>query len=398
MIKNEYIQVIICPKNKKYYSSKGYNDLNYGDIAMIYFYHLPSRAKQEIEVICDYCGKEYTMPYCNYHTFILNGKVQKCSCVKCRGKKIKESNLKTYGISNVMNLEDSKNKLYKTMIDRYGVKYSLLIPEAQIKRKNSLVQKFGTENINTLPEMQEKRKNSNLIKYGVEFYQTTEECKEKVRITCQDKYGVDNAFQNINVREKQLHTINTKYNCNNVFQNEDIKNKIKETMIAKYNVPHPMQNEDIKNRSIINGLKSKYKYGTATCSSQQKYLHNLLGGELNFPVGRSSLDIAFPNEKIYIEYNGSGHDLDVKIGRITEEQFKIKSIRRYCFLKSLGWKMIEINSKKDLLPENTTILEEIKIAKEYLHHNTESHYIINITETKYLNLRKINNTSTINDY
>lgn len=81
------------------------------------------------------------------------------------------------------------------------------------------------------------------------------------------------------------------------------------------------------------------------------------------------LDIAFPNEKIYIEYQGSGHNLDVQLGKVTEEEFKRKEINRFYFLKNKGWRMIEIISSNDKLPKEDKLLEMIKLAKEMLQDN-----------------------------
>lgn len=61
------------------------------------------------------------------------------------------------------------------------------------------------------------------------------------------------------------------------------------------------------------------------------------------------LDIAFPDQFIYIEYNGGGHDLQVKLGNITKEQFNTQETKRYNYLKSKGWKLIRITSSKDYL-------------------------------------------------
>lgn len=81
------------------------------------------------------------------------------------------------------------------------------------------------------------------------------------------------------------------------------------------------------------------------------------------------LDIAFPNEKIYIEYQESGHNLDVQLGKVTEEEFKRKEINRFYFLKNKGWRMIEIISSNDKLPKEDKLLEMIKLAKEMLQDN-----------------------------
>ena len=113
-------------------------------------------------------------------------------------------------------------------------------------------------------------------------------------------------------------------------------------------------------------MKTMYKNGTQQCSSQQEYIHQLIGGELNYPIKGSCLDIAFINDKLYIEYDGSGHDLGVKLESITQDEFdKKEKNRRYALYRS-GWKEIRIISKKDYLPNDSIILEMIEYAKHYL--------------------------------
>ena len=52
----------------------------------------------------------------------------------------------------------------------------------------------------------------------------------------------------------------------------------------------------------------RFPTGTVVASYQQRYLHRLLGGEMNYSIDWSFLDIAYPERKVYIEYDGSGHN------------------------------------------------------------------------------------------
>lgn len=78
------------------------------------------------------------------------------------------------------------------------------------------------------------------------------------------------------------------------------------------------------------------------------------------------------DEKINLEYQGSGHNLDVKLGNMTEEEFLKKEISRFYYLKSKGWRMIEVVSKTDTLPSKEDILKLFELSKEYL---TEGSYV-----------------------
>ena len=108
----------------------------------------------------------------------------------------------------------------------------------------------------------------------------------------------------------------------------------------------------------------RHKNGSAISSSQQLYLHDLLGGILNYPVGTASLDIAFPDEMIYLEYDGSGHNLSVKIGQMTQSEFDHRQRRRTYKLYRAGWRAIRIISSKDYLPHGSEILDLITQARK----------------------------------
>lgn len=115
-----------------------------------------------------------------------------------------------------------------------------------------------------------------------------------------------------------------------------------------------------------------YKNGTAPCSKQQTYLHNLYGGELNYPVKTLSLDIAFPQEMIYLEYDGGMHNGQVIFGNLTQEEFNKKERNRSYALYRSGWKSIRIISNKDYLPSDNVLLNMMDYAKQYLE---DHHYI-----------------------
>ena len=211
-------------------------------------------------------------------------------------------------------------------------------------------------------------------KCGKEVY--CSDCKTvKTKKTNLEKYGVENVFQNAEFQEKQHQTVLKKYGYTNVFQNEDIKNKIKDTCIKKYGVFNPMQNKQISQKSYQKMCETKFYNDTQICSKQQRYIQSLLGGILNSPYEHLWLDIFFKEDNIYLEYNGSGHDISVKYNKITQDEFNEKEIKRYKFLKSRGLKQIVIESKHDILPKDDVILS-IKDYAFYVLKNNFSNYIV----------------------
>jgi len=244
----------------------------------------------------------------------------------------------------------------------------MYVNEFKDKIKETNLERYGTECSMNNEEIRSKIIQNNVEKYGVEYYSQTDECKDKVKQTSLDKFGKEYYMQTDEWKDKIIETCNDKYGVDNISQTQDVKNKKSESF---------------------------YKNGTVKTSNQQRYLWKLLGGELNYSNETPSLDIAFPNEKIYLEFNGSGHDLCVKMGNMTQSQHDNRERARYYYMKKRGWKGIFINSSRDYLPTDEIILDEINKAKEWfsIEGKNHSHYNIDIgiliNDEMYGKLRKI---------
>jgi len=268
----------------------------------------------EIKIVCDYCSKVHPKIYRNWKTHFDKSPVKKDTCTECRGKKIAESNLIVYKSTNVMHLQDTKEKLVRTNILKYGV-----------------------PNAASTKETQDKMKITTLKKYGLEYYFQTDEFKEKYNEIMQERYGVDNGFQA-----------------------EEVKEKSKQTMLKKYGVKYNMQNAEIRKRAV----QSMYERGSTPTSKPQIHLHEVYGGVLNYPFELYNLDIALLENKIAIEYDGGAHDLKVTLGGISQEDFNRREIIRGTYLKRGGWKLITIVSKYDFLPSEEDLLKMLEDSIE----------------------------------
>lgn len=278
MLINKKYKIKIYNSNIKSYKKK-YNCKS-GDEIFVDISDIPIKSHIEVEWVCDYCNeKQKQKRYCDYTRHKLRNPLHKDCCEKCKGDKIKESNMKKYGLENVMQIKEFKN------------------------RQN------------------------------------------------------ESCFSNLGVY-------------------------------------HPYQNKEILNKTLIKAKKTMYENNSAPCSRQQKYIHNVVGGELNFPINTLSLDIAFPKEKIYIEYDGGGHKLQINFGHITYNEYIKKQRKREYLLQSKGWRLIRIVSEQDLLPQAFIIKSMIKEAKEYLNsghtwieYNIDKSLKVNSTENTYYNFK-----------
>lgn len=208
----------------------------------------------------------------------------------------------------------------------------LCYKESNEKSKRTMQAKYGFDYSTQLPSMQEKSRKTNLLKRGVEYPMQSPEVQELSRKTVQERYGVDN-----------------------VFQNRDIQKKSKETL---------------------------YKNGTQMCSAQQAHIAKLYNGKINFPVNNYSIDILI-DTSIACEYDGGGHLLQVLFNNVSKEDFFKAERKRDIFLKTRGYSIIRIISKKDRLPCDRILIEMIHYSKDYLSKG-HSWITFNIDENKVI--------------
>jgi hypothetical protein len=153
----------------------------------------------------------------------------------------------------------------------------------------------------------------------------------------------------------------------------------KKTNIEKLGVEYPFQNKDILKKCVDSSIeKHGIDYRATTISKQQRYLYNIFGGILNYSEFPFYLDIFFKEERIYLEYDGSGHRLSIKYGKLTSEEFEKQEVIRSIFLKEKGYKEFRILSSDDVLPSKKELLkikEKAFIILKIKQYNT---YIYNL--------------------
>ena len=178
---------------------------------------------------------------------------------------------------------------------------------------------------------------------------------------------------------KMVETSIKKYGNRCSLRNEKIQEKSKNKNMINLGVQYPFQNKGILDKCVKTCIE-KYGINYKKCiiSSQQKYLHSIYGGIINYSEPPYMLDIFFEKEKIYCEYDGSGHNLSVKMGNCTEEDFDKKEKCREQFLKEKGYKEFRIISNDDILPDIDTLLYIKSRAFEFLINKNYSKYTYNL--------------------
>lgn len=321
LIKPQKIKMKWHQRNIRYYEERGYVFTDYGDFFEVDVEHLPKGCNEYVLVLCDYCLENGKRTICSkpYQSYIKQNRdaiIKKDCCYVCRPLKIKESNRLIY----------------------------------------------GKESTNQVEKIRKKQIETNKKKYGGENVMASEKIRKKVVQTNLERYGSKAPAQNDDIKAKISVTNHKKYGGISPTLNEEVRNKQKSSMKKKYGVEYGMQNKNIMGKA----RKSLYGNGTVPTSNQQRYIHSLVGGELNYPFKNYSLDIGFPNKRLYVECDFGGHNLQVKFGNKSEEQFQKDERKRYYSLYRAGWKAIRIITQTDKVPSPEKVSEMMEYAKRYL--------------------------------
>ena len=413
LIVPQTVKVRTNASNYKRYKEKGYTFKKCGDFIEINVLDLSKGSGVKVKVICDICGKESEMWYCTVVKCNEKNELITCGSNSCKNKKYEDTCMKKYGVKNVHQSEEVKNKTKETNLKRYGYICPLQSEEVKKKAKETWKEKYG-ENVASplqVESIKNKIKETNLEKYGSEnpfgskeirnkikktwqekygenivSISQVKEIQDKIKATCKERYGVDNptkssviqnkikatnlekygydwSLQNREVREKIKKTNLERYGSESPFGSKEIQDKIKKTWQENYgeNIMYPMQVEEIKNKA----LDSFQFNSTGPCSRGQKYIHFLIGGVLNKHVCNSLVDICFEEEKIAIEYDGSGHFLtEIFNGnKIPSKEALLKEKKREDKIINNGYRMIRFIATKDRIPSDEVILNLVNEFK-----------------------------------
>lgn len=199
--------------------------------------------------------------------------------------------------------------------------------------------------IHTQESMQEK--------YGVKSYSQAKDYRDKVKTTCQEKYGTDHYTQTKEFHQRVVQTCKEKYGVDSYTKTPEFREKAK-TLFRN------------------NGL---------VCSSKaQRRICELVDGQLNYYCHGFYLDVLF-EDWLDIEYDGSGHDLRVKCGKISQTEFNQKERKRIAAIHHHGYKTLIIKGNdRDRLPSDNILYTDIYKAIDYLRNNKAKTFEIDYTK------------------
>lgn len=184
MIISKEVKLTLGSKNYTFIKKKYELDdsLSSGDSVMIPIEVLSKGSHLEIDISCDYCGKELKVPYKRYN---LNTKVVNkyaCSDKECSNQKIKDVCMIKYNVENPFQAEFVKDKSKSTLQEKYGVDHQMHLQATKDKIKETCMDRYGVDSYNKTEECLNKIKETNLLKYGVEHLSKDKKYQEKRKI------------------------------------------------------------------------------------------------------------------------------------------------------------------------------------------------------------------------
>ena len=330
MILNEYI-TINNKKLKKYYGSIGY-DVS-GDNSIIKIIDLPQNSHYSVDVGCDVCGKIKKTKWYNYYKNTNGLREDYCCSKKCANNKCKQRLQDKYGVDNVFQLEEIKQKSKKTLINKYGAEHPMQSDEIKQKLINTNLEKWGCEYVLSSPIINDKKKNTNLEKYGNKTPLLNSDIKDKIRETLINKYGVEHPMQSDEIKQKLVNTNLEKWGVKNIFQNKSIMDDTRaKSNITKYKLNKKLYGEKYGIRIVdYNNIDKTYAIKCQLCDHDFMIEKTLLQNRLRLntqicvicnPIGThvSGLEIELLN---FIKNNYGGIIIENTKGIISPYELDI---------------------------------------------------------------------------
>ena len=213
--------------------------------------HIGSHIK--IFAKCDICGKDRELEY-RFYLSSYNKRNIYCCSPSCAQVKNKLTNNETYGVDNVFQNAEIKNKIVKTNNKKYGVDYPSQSNEIRQKIIKSLILKYNIDNPGRDCEFREKMYQTCLEKYGDIHFAKTESAKElriKNGLQIADEFKTESELYWQNVRQltrKIKKEIFENWNGLDYYDNEYIRDNL---LLESKNINYPTIDHKI---SIFNGF------------------------------------------------------------------------------------------------------------------------------------------------
>lgn len=227
------------PTNKEKYMRKGYVYTGMGEV----FFAQPKdvleiSSGQKIPVICDFCGEIYYPTSRNYQKVKRRG--EKDCCVSCKGKKIKTTVQERYGVSNIMQYKDVKEKHQEICLERFGTPSPLACKEIYNKTQESFNLHYGVKN-------------------GIADLRNIKELNDKLNKTNIERYGGISPFCSSEIRKEIRESLYNNGTCPTSKKQIELKDMI-EQIYGNCELNYPCDQVSLDCMTIIDGTKIDVEY------------------------------------------------------------------------------------------------------------------------------------------
>jgi hypothetical protein len=236
-----------------------------------------SKVKYDINILNQYCNEnnilltdDYSNKFINRDT-IIEGVCKTSDCKNIFSKKFRQL-LKINGYCENCSKENGKIKILKTNIKKYGVYNVMKYQYFKDKQKQTMLNKYGVEHNSQLENIKKQKKNKSIEKYGTEYVLQSKEIREQIKQTNITKYGVENPQQNPDIRNKNYETNLKKYGTKHFLQTNEFKIKVINSNLERYGVPHHSQNPEISDKMLKKSYnKKEYIFPSGKIINYQGY-------------------------------------------------------------------------------------------------------------------------------
>lgn len=204
-----------------------------------YIESLSISSSKPVILQCEYCQKHYESTPKRIRR--ANKILVKDCCGACKYEKNKEVLIVKHGVTNVFQLDSTKEKSKATNLENLGVEHAMQSKKSRDRSKATCLKKYGVENVFQSQQVREAYKKTCIEKYGVENVSSVEEFKKKRRETNLDKYGHEYYLGSDDCHQKMV----DKFGVDNVFQLDEVIGKIRESHIKKCGTDHHLKVPEI---------------------------------------------------------------------------------------------------------------------------------------------------------
>lgn len=139
-------------------------------------------------------------------------------CRGCKSERARVTTREKYGVDNVSQVTEFKEKGKVTTLEKYGEDHCMKVPAIREQAEKTCLEKYGTRWAFTQPDVYEKAKSVMLERHGVEYGLQSKEIRKKCTETCQERYGVNRPMESEIFREKGKDTLEERYGVRHPLQ------------------------------------------------------------------------------------------------------------------------------------------------------------------------------------